>query len=82
MNRYWRALRRFGTDRSGAVTVDWVALTAAVVIVGIGIVYAVFGSGGDGVNGLVTNLTGELGTASSNISGAVGSLPVAGSGGS
>ena len=72
------AARRFVTDKSGAVTVDWVALTAAVVIIGIGIVYAVFGSGDDGVNGLVTNLTSELGTAATNISGTVGALPTSG----
>lgn len=70
--------RRFAIDRSGAVTVDWVALTAAVVIIGIGIVYAVFGSGDDGVNGLVTNLTAGLGTAASNISGQVGAFPTSG----
>lgn len=70
--------RRFANDKSGAVTVDWVALTAAVVIIGIGIVYAVFGTGDDGVNGLVTNLTTELGDASSNIEGAVGDLPTGG----
>ena len=71
--------RRFVADKSGAVTVDWVALTAAVVIIGIGIVYAVFGSGDDGVNGLVTNLTAELGQAATNISDQVGStLPTSG----
>lgn len=67
------AARRFAKDTSGAVTVDWVALTAAVVIIGIGIVYAVFGTGSDGVNGLVTNLTSELGQAAGNISGGVDS---------
>lgn len=70
--------RRFAKNNSGAVTVDWVALTAAVVIIGIGIVYAVFGSGDDGVNGLVTNLTSELGTAATNIDGAIGDLPTGG----
>ena len=69
-------LRSFAADKSGAVTVDWVALTAAVVVIGIGLVYAVFGSGTDGVAGLVDNLTGELTTASTNIDGAVAtSLP-------
>ena len=74
------ALRRFVADKSGAVTVDWVALTAAVVIIGIGIVYAVF-DGEDGVSGLVDNLTTELGVASTNIDGAVtalGGLPTSG----
>lgn len=71
--------RRFAFDKSGAVTVDWVALTAAVVIIGIGIVYAVFGGTDGGVNSLVTNLTAELGVAASNISGQVGAeLPTPG----
>ena len=70
--------RRFVADKSGAVTVDWVALTAAVVIIGIGIVYAVFGSGEDGVNGLVTNLTSELGTAATNLQNQVGAFPTSG----
>ncbi|MEX2519802.1 MAG: pilus assembly protein [Paracoccaceae bacterium] len=75
------AIRRFGADDSGAVTVDWVALTAAVVVIGIGLTYAVFGTGSDGVAGLVTNLTKELGDASSNISGAVNSATPPGLGG-
>lgn len=67
-------VRNFVADKSGAVTVDWVALTAAVVIIGIGITYAVFDGGGNGggVDGLVQNLTTELNTAASNIAGEVG----------
>lgn len=75
-------LRTFFADKSGAVTVDWVALTAAVVIIGIGLVYAVFGTGTDGVNNLSNNLQTELGIAATNISGVVGALPVSGNGGS
>ena len=72
--------RLFLEDKSGAVTVDWVALTAAVVVIGIGLVYAVFGTGSDGVAGLVDNLTGELSQASTNIDGQVAtSLPTSGS---
>ena len=79
MLNFMNTARRFVADKSGAVTVDWVALTAAVVIIGIGIVYAVFGSGDDGVNGLVTNLSSELGVAATNISGAVATtLPTSG----
>ena len=79
MLKFQNIARRFAADKSGAVTVDWVALTAAVVIIGIGIVYAVFGSGDDGVNGLVTNLTAELGQAATNISDQVAdSLPTSG----
>ncbi len=69
-------LRAYARNESGAVTVDWVALTAAVVVIGIGLAYAVFGTSGSGVGGLVTNLTNELGQAATNISGAVAtSLP-------
>lgn len=75
MQNLINTVRRFVSDKSGAVTVDWVALTAAVVIIGIAIVYAVFGSGDDGVGGLVNNLTAELGVAASNVSGQVGALP-------
>lgn len=76
---YLNQVRHFAADKSGAVTVDWVALTAAVVIIGIGIVYAVFGTGDSGVNAVVTNLTSELGVAATNISGAVSTtLPTSG----
>lgn len=67
---------RFAADESGAVTVDWVALTAAVVVIGIGLTYAVFGDQDSGIGGLVTNLTNELSQAADNIDGAVAtSLP-------
>ena len=78
MLEFVKNLRRFVADKSGAVTVDWVALTAAVVIIGIGVVYAVFSNGDDGVAGLVTNLNQQLGVAGSNISGSLGSLPTSG----
>ncbi|MEO0360413.1 MAG: pilus assembly protein [Pseudomonadota bacterium] len=79
MLNVFKLARRFATEKSGAVTVDWVALTAAVVVIGIGLAYAVFGTGDDGVAGLVTNLTTELGQASTNIEGAVATeLPTAG----
>jgi Flp pilus assembly pilin Flp len=34
-------LRRFAQDESGAVTVDWVALTAGLVVAGLAISYVV-----------------------------------------
>lgn len=71
-------LRRFGADKAGAVTVDWVALTAAIVIIGIALVYSLFSSGPDGVAGLVTNLNQQLGVAGSNLAGVVGGLPTSG----
>lgn len=68
-------IRAFVENKSGAVTVDWVALTAAVVVIGIGLVYAVFGTGSDGVAGLISNFSGELGDASSNLQNQVGAFP-------
>jgi Flp pilus assembly pilin Flp len=38
---------RFLRDDSGAVTVDWVPLTAGVLLVGIIVVYAIFNTGVD-----------------------------------
>ena len=61
-------IRSFAQDKSGAVTVDWVALTAAIVVIGIGLVYAIFGDGnGNGVGGLVTSLTTSLGEAAGDV---------------
>ena len=80
MSKIFNRIRAFAADKSGAVTVDWVALTAAVVVIGIGLAYAVFGSGDTGVSGLIANLTSELGQASTNIDGSVAtSLPTSGS---
>lgn len=77
---YLNIIRRFAADKSGAVTVDWVALTAAVVIIGIGIVYAVFGNDTSGIGSVVNNLDGELTQAATNIENAVATaLPTAGS---
>ena len=75
---YLNFIRRFAADKSGAVTVDWVALTAAVVIIGIGIVYAVFGTDDTGIGAVSNALQSELGVAAGNISGAVGALPTSG----
>ncbi len=45
--------RKFLSDDAGAVTIDWVALTAGVLLVGFIIVYAIFN---DGVISLVDNV--------------------------
>ena len=50
--------KSFKNDESGAVTVDWVVLTAA--IVGLGIV--VMGTVGDGINGLGVDVAADLTT--------------------
>ena len=51
-----RTLRAFVSDASGAVTVDWVVLTAA--IVGLGIV--VMNVVGGGIEGLSADIVTEL----------------------
>ena len=38
-------LRSFIGDESGAITVDWVALTAAILLLGIAVVYYLFETG-------------------------------------
>ena len=60
--------RKFLSDDAGAVTIDWVALTAGVLVVGIIVVYAIYNDGvsslADNVNGMLSNLSSEttLGT--------------------
>ena len=51
--------RQFKNDESGAVTVDWVVLTAAIVGLGIAVVATVRG----GVNDMGTSVDTALGTA-------------------
>lgn len=76
---YLNIIRRFAADKSGAVTVDWVALTAAVVIIGIGLVYAVFGTDDSGIGAVVNNFGDELDTAAQNIQdNGVGAFPTSG----
>jgi Flp pilus assembly pilin Flp len=50
-------LRRFADNESGAVTVDWVALTAGIVVVGLAVVWYIFENG---VNVVATNIVGSL----------------------
>ena len=59
-------------DESGAVTVDWVVLTAAVVILSIGAISAL----DSGIAGLTTDINTALETADPTIS-----LPATGGGG-
>ena len=51
-----RSARRLVRDESGAVTVDWVVLTAAVVILSIGAISALDG----GIEGLVGEISSQL----------------------
>jgi hypothetical protein len=36
---------KFHRDESGAVTIDWVALTAGILLLGIAVVYGIFNGG-------------------------------------
>ncbi len=38
-------LTKFLSDDAGAITIDWVALTAGVLLLGILVVYAIFNNG-------------------------------------
>jgi len=46
---------QFLSDDTGAVTIDWVALTAGILLLGIMVVYAIF-------NGGVSKLVGKINT--------------------
>ena len=52
-------IKTFKNDESGAVTVDWVVLTAALVGPGIAVLTSVRG----GANTMASNIAVELGTA-------------------
>ena len=51
---------KFLKDESGAVTIDWVALTAGILLLGIAVVYAIFNNG---VNPLIGSINSNLSTA-------------------
>ena len=63
---YFANIKNFAADESGAVTVDWVVLTAAIVGLGIAVVTSVR----TGVTTLGTNISNSLTT-----TGAVTALP-------
>ena len=55
----------FLSDDTGAVTIDWVALTAGILLLGIMVVYAIFNGG---VSKLVANINNTLSTITTNVS--------------
>jgi hypothetical protein len=55
---------KFLSDDAGAVTIDWVALTAGILLLGIMVVYAIFNNG---VSVLVGNVNSTLEGVSSNV---------------
>ena len=67
---FFANLKTFAADESGAVTVDWVVLTAAIVGLGIAVVASVRG----GVTTLGANIGTSLSTATVNGLGTLGSV--------
>ena len=55
---------KFLSDDAGAVTIDWVALTAGVLLLGIMVVYAIFNQG---VSVLVSNVNTTLESVSTGV---------------
>ena len=54
----------FLRDETGAVTIDWVALTAGILLLGITLVYAIFNNG---VSSLASNINSNLTAAGANV---------------
>lgn len=48
-------LKNFLHDEAGAVTIDWVALTAGILLLGIAVVYAIFEGGVDPLVGKINS---------------------------
>ena len=54
----------FLRDDAGAVTIDWVALTAGILLLGIMVVYSIFNNG---VSSLVTSINSTLTGVTTNV---------------
>lgn len=59
--------RKFLGDISGVVTIDWVAVTATFVVVGIGITYAIFGDEDGGLIAVVNGKQEQLAERASDV---------------
>ncbi len=55
---------KFLSDDAGAVTIDWVALTAGILLLGIMVVYSIFNNG---VSALVLNVNSTLEGITTNV---------------
>ena len=55
----------FFNNDAGAVTIDWITLTAGILLLGIMVVYAIFNNG---VSTLVSNVNSTLEGVSTNVS--------------
>jgi len=65
----------FLRDDAGAVTIDWVALTAGILLLGIMVVYAIFNNG---VSSLVTKINSTLSGVTTNVT--LASVSISGGG--
>lgn len=73
MKLTYRTLRAFISDKSAAMTVEYITIAAIGAVVAILFSYQIMGGddGNSGVSGLVGALTGELDAAATNIEGSV-----------
>ncbi|MEM8792791.1 MAG: hypothetical protein AAGE80_14315 [Pseudomonadota bacterium] len=62
--------KNFIRDEAGAVTIDWVALTAGILLLAIALVYGIFNNG---VEPLVERINSSLSTAGSGVN--IGEAP-------
>ena len=69
MGQLVKHLRCFRSDDIGAVTIDWVALTSGILLLGIMVVYAIFNNG-------VSTLVGNINTTLSGLTTGVSVGPV------
>ena len=60
----------FLSDDAGAVTIDWVALTAGILLLGIMVIYAIFNNG---VASLISNINSTLAGVTTDVD--VGDVP-------
>ena len=70
MGQLVKLLRCCRDDDTGAVTIDWVALGSAILLLGIMVVYAIFNNG---VKDLVSNVNSTLISVNTGVS--VGTTP-------
>ena len=56
MGQWVKLLRCFRSDDTGAITIDWVALTAGILLLGILVVFAIFNNGVAPVTGDVNDI--------------------------
>lgn len=64
------AINKFIRDEAGAVTIDWVALTAGILLLGIALIYGIFN---EGVDPLANRIGTALSSAAINVN--VGNAP-------